>query len=210
MKRKVLICLPLLISCLLMPAIVNAENGSSSDSVQWQQAYYDYLVENISDQNTTYGLFYIDDDSIPELAIGFNGSGRFDQVHLFTYYNDSVCDLGLVGSFTSFSYLENENLIKNSIPQGGFMGYIKVQSIENGKLKTIYEFELNHADETYNMGEPGALAPCSYGELESKLSSYFPASEVKSTPDVMFEDVIFRCNENDLKLILSDPGKVTY
>ena len=206
-RQFAIIIVLLLMTFILLPVNCHA----AKISAKWKRAYYNYLSKNISNKNTTFGLFYVNRDTIPELAVGFNGTGRYEQVHLFTYYNGKVRDLGYVGRFSSFSYLQKRNLINNSIPQGPFKAYIKAQKIIKGRLKTVYEFEINDLNNTYRMGKPGKLFSCSRKKLDKKMASLFPSSKLRHTPDVMLTDKkIYRCNKSDLKLILTNPSRVTY
>lgn len=176
---------------------------------KWKQAYYDYLLANL--RGETFGLFYIDGDDVPEAAVGFNGTGRYDQVTLLTYYGGKVCNLGTVGSFSSFSYLEKGNIIRNALPSSAFRAEILAQKIVKGRLETIYTFKADESNSTFSMGKGSSTASCTRAELESMMEKYFPTGKMRRTPDLMMDDVtVYRCNKTDLKKILTDPKSVTY
>ena len=180
----------------------------------WKQAYFDYLKTNYaSAQNPpTFGLFYIDGDEIPEAAVGFNGTDRTGQVELLTYYDGKVTSLGSIGSFTTFGYIPKKNRIRNDTPQAAFTGLVFAQHIENGKLVTDYLFGSDTSEDPakYYMGTEGAAVWCSQEELNQKIIEYFPENEIRFTPTVDSGTDIYFCTEESLRLILDDPGKVTY
>ena len=187
-----------------------AEKAAAENN--WQQAYYDYFLANYSgvDYPPTFGLFDIDGDAIPEAAVGFNGTGRFEQVSLFTYYDGEVCPLGEIGSFSTFYYSPGKNRIRNDMPAAAFHGYVVVQHIAAGELVTDYAFSLDTMNEEYSMGMPDELSPCTEQQLNDKMSTFFPEGSTRSTPNLLFDDNIYHCTKEDLALILNNPDAVTY
>lgn len=184
-----------------------AEDGISVD---WQQLYYDFLQKySAEDMAPTFALLYIDEDDIPELVMNYNGTGRFEQVDLYTIYQNEVCSLGKVGNFSTLNYMEKENLIDN--PSFGAMGYRKdlVQEIRDGRLNTIAVFEWDDMEETYRWGtSEDTMKETDPEEQDAVFQTCFPENEVKSTPYVM-DDEGYRCTTEELNRILTDPASVT-
>ena len=188
-----------------------ASPDESSEEYHWKHAYYDFLMENYAGEEypPTFGLFYIDGEEVPELAVGFNGTDRLAQVSLYEYTNGEVIELGQIGSFSSFSYLPGQNRIRNDLPAAAFSGHILVQAIQDGKLETEYEFVIE-GESNYSMGTPGNLTACTEEEMNAKLAELFPENEVQTTPNVMFDENIHVCTPDQIRLIVDDPAAVSY
>ena len=101
-------------------------------SGNWQQAYYDTLIANHSAFQTTFALIYVDEDDIPELIVGYNGTSHYEGVDVYTFYNGNVCYLGEIGTYTSFMYREKKNQI---VPE--YEGVLYVSRISNGQLQAV-------------------------------------------------------------------------
>lgn len=194
-----------------------AQTEESAAAINWQQVYYDYLMANYTAEEypPTFGLCYIDGDDIPELAVGFNGTSRFEQVALFCIYNGKVTKLGDIGWFSSFSFISGQNLICNHVPVGAMSEHILVQKIDNGQLVTVYDMERgpgsNDSDMQYQMGESHEkYVSCTEEEWMRKYSEFFPDGSLSYTPDVMMDDYSYRCSFDGLDIILTNPEAVTF
>ncbi|MBQ6603147.1 MAG: carboxypeptidase regulatory-like domain-containing protein [Eubacterium sp.] len=183
-------------------------SDNPAEDTSWQQGYYDFLYLDYTwEENApTFALCYIDDDNIPELAIGFNGTDRFAQVELFCWYEGKVVKLGDVGWFSSFSYKEKGNLICNNQPVGSMKSSILVQEIKKGKLETVYQLQVNFGE--YSMGK-STLKSCSEEEYNAKYYEYFPKDKTKSTPDLILDGWKYHCTVDSISLILTNPKEVT-
>ena len=194
--------------------VVPEKTAAPEPEVSWQSLYYEYLLLLYGEEQypPTFGLCYIDEDEIPELAVGFNGMGRMERVELFTCYKGKMIKLGDVGWFSGFSFMEKKNLLCNNIPVGAMCSHVLVQQITEGKLKTIYEMEISPGDGTgYWMGESaGSYKECTEEEWRAKYQEFFPDSRVSHTPSVDLDDYPYRCTELDLLALFSDPSSVTF
>ena len=193
------------------PAAEEAALNENSEEYHWRHGYYDFLMANYTGEEypPTFGLFDITGDEIPELAVGFNGTDRLAQVSLYEYTDGEVISLGQIGSFSSFSYLPGQNRIRNDLPEAAFSGHILVQEIVHEELITEYEFVIDGGTD-YSMGTPGNLKACTEEELNAKVAELFPENEVKTTPNVMFDENIHVCTPEEIQLIVDDPEAVMY
>lgn len=97
----------------------------------WKTAYREYILANYHEA-MTYGLIYVDRDSIPELVIHTGGEAGGCQI--LTWHN-GMTDV-LQTRRLGFTYQERGNLLCNS---DGHMGYYydDVFEIRNGKWKLL-------------------------------------------------------------------------
>lgn len=167
----------------------------NAEQAEWQQAYYDFLQEfNTGDESAeTFALLYIDGDDIPELVMGYNGTGMADQVQLFTYYQGEVRFLGDVGEYSTLEYVERANLIHDR-SQGRMKTTVYVRQIVDGTLEMITSITWNSMD-----GEdPG-----------EQYHTYFPDGQLKETSNIMTDSNVYRCTDRDIGYVLSQPEMVT-
>lgn len=167
----------------------SVENNSKVEA--WQEAYYQYLVDNYSktEYPTTFALVYLDGDHIPEIIVGYHGTGRFEKVSVFTFFDDKVCYLGDVGSYSCFVYLERRNFIKDTWVSWPFEeGEVRVLSIVEGEfIGKLYET----------------------ASEKNKVNSYFMGDDLRRTPILMDGDPAFHCKKDELNLIRTNPDEVT-
>ncbi len=113
---------------------INFVQTSETDTSDWKQAYIDYLNTFSDEEYYSYGLFQMDSDGIPELAVstGVEATG----VKICNYDGNSVRETQL--RRLGFFYIENANLLCNG---GGHMDvyFDIVYSIQNGVMTRISE-----------------------------------------------------------------------
>lgn len=110
---------------------------ASSKTGKWNQAYYDYIVE---DRNTsgwkseTYELIYIDNDEIPEIWIYYEPTGQRGE--LISYQNGSIVKL-FTGRW-EFEYAQSNKYFHCS---GGTFGtggcWNTIYALEDGDFKEV-------------------------------------------------------------------------
>jgi len=113
------------------PAYTAAPVYTAAPAVSWRTAYRNWLSKN-GDAYNTYGLIYVNDDDIPELAV--NTGGEAGGCQILTYAN-GVVDV-LQTSRLNFTYIKRGNRLNNS---AGHMDsyYDIVYEIRNGKWMCI-------------------------------------------------------------------------
>ena len=188
---------------------LNSDGSGSSAGTQsgmtWQSAYREYLAAEYmyADPDKPWTLVYINDDNIPELAVGVYGTGNGSRIKLYTYDGTGIVDLGEVGNYGSFYYARRENLIQNSLPASSFKGTVYIQEIKNDKLHTLWIMTMDNMREVYSMGpDENSLKECKREDIDAKYSYFFP-NGMQETPSLMNgEGCIYRCNDKDLGQLL--------
>lgn len=117
------------------------ENSSSNESRAWNQAYYDFIIQDRKDADSSedwewvgYELVYLDDDTIPELWITYSSWAAGCRI---VSYRDGKLTQELLGSGT-LTYEEYGNVFHHSY---GHMGlyFDTIFKLENGELVTVAE-----------------------------------------------------------------------
>lgn len=82
------------------------------ESVDYESVYDEYLRSYGIDRgiDPKFEYIYINDDDIPELAIA-DGFGHPDKVNIYMISGNSIIDLGGVGWFGSFEYIDHGNMV---------------------------------------------------------------------------------------------------
>lgn len=88
----------------------------------------------------SFSLIYINNDSIPELVISAKDTVHVGSAHLYCYYNGNVVDLGYIGSWGAFQYLEKEGYILSGYQGGGGYNTQVIYKMEGTTLKETISF----------------------------------------------------------------------
>ena len=163
-----------------LKSIKSAESGIYSgyyfDGIydSWQQAYEKYLEEYGEDsegeESFSYGLIYVNDDSIPELVCNSGNENSGNQI--LTFYNGRVNVLQTKKLY--FTYLPMKNLLDNS--DGGEGKYFdNFFSIENGKWYLVAEGEYVNklSDSKDNFYKFNGQYLASMNDYDEKVSEYY-------------------------------------
>lgn len=126
----------------------------------YKDAYaYVTRLNNMSNENYTYDLIYVDDDDIPELVIDAPGY----YVSFYSYKDGYVtCTMdhwpyGAMGN-VGYTYVPRKNIIFNSnYDHAGLIEYVTYGSIrEDGTLGADYEAEYLYFDDVDGDGSPSS------------------------------------------------------
>lgn len=92
-----------------------AEDIQGTLNAPYARAYYQFLLDCLaartnSEMEYRFRLVYIDEDAIPELLL-FKDDCHAAGVHVYTYLQDNVVELGEFGSFGRMQYVEKGGMI---------------------------------------------------------------------------------------------------
>lgn len=174
----------------------------SEKDMGWVDAYADVLTNYknpVGFGSTQFQLFYLNEDSVPELSIHCSSTFHHQGSDLYTYYNGQAVHLGSFGNWGSFSYREKQNRLFWSDAGSGVETYDFYQ-LQNGVMVPINLYEAAYKDFNYD-----AISSCSInGRMvsESEYQSSLAAdlgdeSAYKSAPA---SDIIPITPENIKKL----------
>lgn len=166
-------------------------------SPEWENAYKDILY-NFSGQGDEprFLLVYIDGDNIPELIIS-EGNDHVSGVHVYTYYNNSVEEVGYYGEYGSICYDEGENKFYRQF-NGMGTELLSVIEIKNGKENELVSIvgcvdEYDDAPNSYYIDSNQV----SEQEYNDARQSYY---EQKKHTVVTYDDCIPITSQNIEKL----------
>ena len=142
---------------------------SSKKDTAWASAYKKYLIEKYNKQLTkideqeyppfsTFALYYMDDDEIPEVMVTDAGF-HYGTATIVTYANGMVKAFSGLGSNGVVYFREKENVIVGDYIGSG-MQSIHVYHLDNGSLVTDWESEKH---DTTDFEEDGKIAYSTYG-----------------------------------------------
>lgn len=101
----------------------------------WELAYLDYLAANTDMNDSRMLLAFIDNDNVPELLL-IEDNSHASGVKVYTYYQNSVIELGEFGSMGSMQYVEKGGMILSAFTGMGESDADFFQ-IENGEAKSV-------------------------------------------------------------------------
>lgn len=150
----------------------------------WVSAYRKFLTNYDGDEYTGFSLCYIDDNDIPELAIGIKPeyAGHINRVNIYTYNNDEVSlvlpDIGFSGII---EYLERENRICFRFISNTGTTY-EIYEINNGIATCVWEGEDNINQSEFPTAHSNGAA-VSLEEYEVLVAEYYPEERMSSNGD---------------------------
>ncbi|MDE5597401.1 MAG: hypothetical protein K2J04_06175 [Lachnospiraceae bacterium] len=128
------------------------DNGSSYMKAYWQ-FLESYVEESEYAQWARVTLAFIDDDNVPELLL-IEDNSHPTGVKVYTYYQESVIELGEFGSFGSMQYVEKGGMIFSgwSGMGEGVSDFYRVEDGEAKLLCSIRDYEpFDGSPETYEI-----------------------------------------------------------
>lgn len=131
----------------------------NGEFASYQEAYMAMLAlcELSNDANLTCDLIYVDDDDIPELAVGYTGY----WVSMYTYHDGKVSTLmdrwayGAMGN-VGYEYIPRGNRLRNyNNDYAGLIHYTTYMEIRNqDSLETVMQIETYNFDDVNGNGMP--------------------------------------------------------
>ena len=116
----------------------------------WEDAYCSLLNEIYSNRPNGYDprfqLIYIDNDGIPELAIGYNTEGADGRHWVYTYHDGKVKEVGHYGNYGTFKHALYGNTIYSA---GGRMGVYRhdFYEFDDGRAELIHALRVLNSQE---------------------------------------------------------------
>ncbi len=183
-------------------------------SQEYRELYSNVLRENISSDSgfpSKFELIYIDDDGIPELAIG-TGEAHVNHIKLYRILDGEVVFLGEYGYFSSMEYIDHGNLFHDSTVYFGdnMDGYYSIDGSECKCLAKLDYFETDGTgavlDEYRYMIDDNDVSKQEYDNMMSKMSGNYIVCDYMETMDDITEENILEILFDSVDGQVNDSG----
>lgn len=165
----------------------------------WQEAYAETLrqyIEQTPGITPQFSLECIDGDDIPEMII-VDGGAHVCGCAIYTFYQESVVNLGEFGDYGTVSYVPSEGLIcSDHVINGGY--YIRrFFTIENGQADMAVTFYEDYNTPAYQVNDEDV----SEEEYNSRWNEWSEADEKRVTRG--YGNGCVEINDANIEVLLS-------
>lgn len=126
---------------------------TQAEDMGWVEAYADILTNYknpVGFKTAQFQLFYLNEDSIPELSVHGKITSHHQPADLYTYYNGQAVRLGEFGTFGGFSYREKQNCLFWSDVITGVGGETyDFYQLQNGIMVPLNQYSATNMDNSY-------------------------------------------------------------